>query len=121
MLLLILTQSTGASDKLILLNWFIGTAVLCGLFLCTQLKACPLFVVELFQPAFVVCNLVSVMSLLIKEKIIAGETSSQAECWFMYIWFVTLFMLRTNWLIMATLMFLLRISLQVANYNLLWK
>ena len=100
-------------DKLMVYSLMIATFALCGIFLCCQLKACPDFVIELIQPTFVVGNLGCAISLLIKNKINGEEMESHAEFWLLYIWLVTLLLLRTNWSVMAPIMFVLRIALQV--------
>ena len=51
--------------------------------------------------------------LLARDQINQDENESHAECWFLYIWFVTLQLLRTNWCIMAPVMFVLRVVLQI--------
>lgn len=66
--------------------------------------------IEIFQPTFVLTGLLSTISWLVKSKI-QGDLV-QAELWLIYIWFVTLLLLRTNWLYMVIAMFIARIGVE---------
>lgn len=67
--------------------------------------------IELFQPAFVLTGLLFAISWLISSKI-QGDHLAPAEFWLVYIWFVTLLLLRTNWLLMAIAMFVTRVVVE---------